>query len=60
MKNSTMTPDEQNDAIGAQVDRELPMPVGGFESDDLRDEHIARRDARFQALVNDPSQWSFE
>lgn len=54
-----MSIDDQNDAIRAQVDGELPMPVGGFESDDLRDEHLAKRDARFQQLVNDPEQWSF-
>jgi hypothetical protein len=29
-----LTPDEQNDAIRAQVDAELPRPAGGFETDE--------------------------
>jgi hypothetical protein len=43
--------DEQNDAIRAQVDREIPGPVHGFASEDERDEHRAAQDARFLELV---------
>ena len=44
--------DEQNDAIRAQVDREIPGPVHGFTSEDERDAHRAAQDARFLELVN--------
>lgn len=49
---TALTIDEQNDAIRAQVEREIPTPVGGFESDDARDEHRAKQDARFAELVH--------
>ena len=57
---NTMTVDEQNDAIRAQVEREIPSPIGGFESEDARDDHKAKQDFRFAQLVQNPSQWSFE
>ena len=41
---NTMTVDEQNDAIRAQVEREIPSPIGGFESEDARDDHKAKQD----------------
>lgn len=46
-----MTPSEQNDAIRAQVEREIPTPAGGFETEDAKDEHKAKQEARFFELV---------
>ena len=46
-----LTIDEQNDAIRAQVEAEIPTP-SGFESDDSRDEHKSAQEARFFQLVN--------
>lgn len=48
--NITLTPDEQNDAIRAQVDAELPWPIGGFENCDEEDAHSARQNTRFLEL----------
>lgn len=48
---ATMTIDEKNDAIRAQVERELPAPAGGFESDDEADAHRAKCDARYLQLA---------
>lgn len=47
-----MNIDDQNDAIRAQVDAEMPRPVGGFESSDLEDVFRAAQDARFLELVH--------
>ena len=54
-----MTPDEENDAIRQQVDDELPRPPGGFESEDREDDHQRAHEARFLALMHDPSLWTF-
>jgi hypothetical protein len=47
---SNMTPDEQNDAIRDQVNRELPRPAGGFETDTQEQEWKVKQDARFFEL----------
>ena len=59
MKTNSMTPDEQNAAISAQVDREIPRPAGGFESADSEDDFKARQEARFNELVHNPKLWNF-
>jgi hypothetical protein len=59
MNPKTMTPDEINDAIRAQVEREIPKPVGGFETDDAEQAHREAHERRFSELVDDPSQWNF-
>jgi hypothetical protein len=60
MNTKTMTPDESNDAIRAQVEREIPTPHGGFETDDAERAHRDAHERRFAELVNDPSQWKFD
>lgn len=50
-----MTPNEQNDAIRARVESEMPTPTSGFETDELRDEHRAAHERRFMELVNNPA-----
>lgn len=55
-----MTPSEQTDAIREQVEREMPTPQGGFETEEEHDEHRERHEARFMELVNDPRQWRFQ
>ncbi len=47
-----MTPDELNDVIRAQVERELPTCAGGYETDEAEDAHRAAHEARFMELVN--------
>ena len=47
MKNT----DEQNDAIRAQVDAEMPRPLGGFEREDDEDAHRAKHERRFVELA---------
>ena len=46
-----MTTSEQNDAIRAQVDAELPRPVGGFENSDDEQRWRDAQEARFFELV---------
>jgi hypothetical protein len=47
---TNMTPDEQNDAIREQVDRELPRPAGGFETDAQEQAWKEKQEARFFEL----------
>lgn len=49
----TQTPDEQNAAIGAQVDAEMPRPLGGFRYDTDEERWREARDARFQQLMRE-------
>ena len=51
MKTTKLTVDDQNDEIRAQVEREMPRPIGGFENTCDEDEHRLRQDARFMELV---------
>ncbi len=44
------TPNEQHDTLRVQVEREIPRPVGGFETDEAEDLHRWRQDERFMAL----------
>lgn len=46
-----MTPSEQNDSIREQVEREIPTPRGGFESEDARQDHRDSQEKRFFELV---------
>ncbi len=46
------TPDDENDELRAQVDREIPRPPGGFGTDAEEDAFRARREARFIELVH--------
>jgi hypothetical protein len=46
-----MTPEEQNDAIRAQVESEMPRPIGGFESSEQAEEWKEKSDRRFLELV---------
>ncbi len=46
------TPDEQNDAIRAQIEREMPRPAGGFESDEQEQDHREAHEKRFFELCN--------
>ena len=41
MKTTKLTVGEQNDEIRAQVEREMPKPIGGFENAQDEDEHRA-------------------
>lgn len=50
------TPDDENEAIRAQVDIEHPRPPGGFATTDEEEDWKAQRDARFMELVNSRSQ----
>jgi hypothetical protein len=43
--------DDQNDALRAQVDAELPRPVGGFETELEEDEWRRQQEQRFIQLV---------
>jgi hypothetical protein len=45
------TIDEQNEALRARVEREMPRPRGGFAADEEEDEFRRRVDARFLQLV---------
>ena len=45
------TPDEQNDIIRAQVDREIPKPPGGFETEEDEATWRKRSDRRFFELA---------
>lgn len=47
-----LTTDEQNDAIRAQVDAEIPRPVGGFETFEQEEYWLAAVDNRFDELVH--------
>ena len=49
-----MTPDDQNDAVAAQVDREFPLlqTLNDDELDNLREQ----REKRFIELVNNPER----
>ena len=51
MKTTKLTVDDQNDEIRAQVEREMPKPIGGFENARDEDEHRFRQDVRFMELV---------
>jgi hypothetical protein len=51
MNENKTTPAEQNDAIRERVNREMPRPVGGFESSEQEDEFRAAHEARFMELV---------
>jgi len=42
--------DDQTDAIAAQVDLEIPLPVGGFESEDEKENYRRKQDSRFTEL----------
>lgn len=44
--------DGQNDALRAQIEREMPTPAGGFETEVEADRHRERHEARFIELVN--------
>ncbi len=44
--------DMENDAIRAQVDRELPKPIGGFDNDEQYDDWREVQEARFMELVH--------
>jgi hypothetical protein len=46
-----MNTDEQNDAIRAQVEAELPRPLGGFEREDDEDAFRAHHERRFAELM---------
>ena len=48
----TLTPDEHNDAIRAQVSSELPTPPNGFETEEQEQAHKEAHDKRFFELVN--------
>lgn len=45
-----LTPDEQNDQIRAQVERELPTPANGFETDEQAQDHRDAHERRFLEL----------
>lgn len=47
-----LSPSEINDYFRAQVDRELPKPVGGFETNEQEQDHRERQEARFMELMN--------
>lgn len=51
----TMTPSEIESAASAQVEREMPTLLNGFENEDDRDDHRQRHDARFLELCR---EWS--
>ena len=51
-----MTPDDQNDAIMSQVDREFPM-LKNLNDDE--DNLLAQRERRWVELVNNPELWNF-
>lgn len=46
-----LTIDEQNDAIRAQVDAELPRPPGGFENSEAEADWREAQELRFMQLV---------
>jgi hypothetical protein len=54
------TIDELNDAIRAQVEREMPRPLGGFDSADAEDEFRGRSDARFCLLVKETARDTYD
>lgn len=56
MKTETITPEEQNDLIRAQVDAEIPRPIGGFETEEERDAWQAQHEARFMELCSNMPQ----
>ena len=41
---------DQTDEIAAQVARELPPPIGGFESEDAKEGHRRAQERRFMEL----------
>jgi len=51
-KGKMKTDTEQNDAIRAQVQAELPYPKGGFDTVDELQDWKAETEKRFMALVN--------
>jgi len=45
--------DEENTAVQAQVEREFPKPISGFECDGDRQHWLDMRDARFLELCRE-------